>query len=181
MNEKLKVLVDKLKVNEYYNEINSILFNKETIGLETNLNKIISEMFQNCRKYLIKISELSDNGNLETSITEYGKLEIKSKPKPNKERQFKMAETMFHKCSEKFVQADNTHQKRVAYLNKYTDYSLDKCLNERCEKVLSADKPEVIVNNCIRDCFNFDKINKKAMINLMNEEYLKYIKSIESI
>ncbi len=179
MNEKFKTLLEKLKKDEYEKELIPILLNTETIRLEASLDQKIDEKYKKCQKFVDNITSLSENGKFEIDLENTDKIKVTSKPVARKEREFKKFLKLFEKCTENFSSLDNVHQKRIVYLNKYSDFSLENCLKQNCEKSFLQGSADLQVKNCIRDCFRFDKINKQAMISLMNEEYLKYIKALD--
>jgi hypothetical protein len=181
MNEKLNVILQKIKVEEYEKEIAPILFNNETVELETILDKKLNEKFKKCQKIIEKINPFSKDGNFYADFDEYGNFNIHSESAENKEKDFNKNVLLYKQCTEPFSKLDKIHQRQVAFMNKFTDKMLQECMKNNCVDNFSKDNNEIKAKNCIRDCYRYDKINKMAMIKLMNDEYMKYITELDKL
>lgn len=181
MNEQFYVILQKIKVEEYEKEIAPILFNSETIQLETNLDVKLNEKLKKCQIIIEKIKSVSKDGNFNSDFDEYGNIKIQSESAENKEKEFINNVQLYKQCLEPFSNLDKIHQRQVAFMNKFTNTILQECMTNNCIGNFSKNNNEIQAKNCIRDCYRYDKINKIAMVKLMNDEYLKYIKALDKL
>lgn len=177
MNEKLNVLITKLKLSKYNNE--EFLISQHTGLLQKKLNDLVIEKFANCKKNLDYIKEISKKEDFNVNINEFGKIEIKSTPLQGKEKNHKLLLNNFYKCSQKFADAETAHIGKIDILYKFVDLAFNKCAYKNCEKLVIQNKPEEEINSCLKECFEYDINNKKASLELINDEYLKYISKVE--
>jgi hypothetical protein len=181
MNEQFKVILQKIKVEEYEKEIAPILLNNETIQLEITLDQKLGEKLKKCNNIIEKIKSVSKDGNFKGDYDEIGNMKIHSESAEGKEKEFNKNLKLYKQCSEPFANLDKIHQRQVAFMNNFTDTILGECMKNTCMNSFSKDNNEIKAKNCIRDCYRYDKINKMAMVKLMNDEYMKYIKALDKL
>jgi hypothetical protein len=177
MNEKLNVMITKLKLSKYNNE--NFLISENTELIQRKLNDLVAEKFSICKKNLNSIQEISKKEEFNVKINEYGKIEVNSTPLQGKEKQHKFLLNNFYKCSQKFADAETLHIGKINIIHKFVDVAFTKCAYNNCEQLVINGNSEERINSCLKECFEYDINNKKASLELINDEYLKYISKVE--
>jgi hypothetical protein len=178
LKNEFKFLFEKMIRESHLKILNNILLNNETLSLEYELNEKYNIKLEPCKLILENIKTLSENVNLEPTLS--GNILIKSKPLPYYEKEFKKKVNEFYKCFIKFKKLDNKYQLRISSLFQFSEKVFEKCSNN-CENLMLQGSSQSNVTSCVKDCFRFDELNRSMMISLLNDEYLKYIKEIDRL
>ncbi len=178
------VLYQKMLHGTHDTTLNQIINNRETLSYEMILQEKYSNKINDCKEILNNLREITLEEKIDT--TENGKITINSIPVRGREKEFKRGVNFFNKCYDRFQKIDSNHQRKIWLISKFTNDSLNKCVYDNCKKIYTENNSSdnQILNktkNCISDCFNYDIKNRKVSIGFVNDEYLKYIDSIDKL
>jgi hypothetical protein len=140
-----------------YNLINQIK--------EISNNKINDK----CGDLIERLNQLSKGDKFELDE----QMNLKINPKEGKEDEYFNIQTKLENCLKDYSNVHVQNLSKLAYIVNYRNKANDKCI-DRCRNINNP-------NDCIRDCINFNMMNTRATNDLIYDEFMKYLSSINKI
>lgn len=174
--ENFNILVSKLELNNK-KMLEGIQYNPYTVELETNTVNLLKDKVEKCNKFFRRIKTISE-GQVEI---DQSTLTVKAKPKEGYREDYDRVNKLYSNCMTRINKVYYPHQLNIYQMHKFVDEGKNNCLKNNCLTLHLNQAPEQEVVSCIKDCLHFELVNTKALINLLNDEYLKYSYDLNKI
>jgi hypothetical protein len=177
--QEFDLLFEKMKMDYEKEQLDDVRYNYTIMSLENSVIQSLQEKYDKCDNVLNLIKQISV-GNVAELDENHFKI-TNAIPIDGKENELKKYSYIYESCMKRINNAIEKHHKKISTMHKFVQKATDKCLNDNCGNFIGNNKSELEMRQCIKDCFNFDLINNKTVINLLSDEYLKYKVTLEKI
>lgn len=155
---------------ENKNIIKNILEDDNIKKLNEESNKEFKlKVLQNCNKLLADISYFSQQSRVSADF------QISAIPIKGKEKELLVVTTAFEKCIKKFKDLETEKNNSIKNIHSTNNSYLVDCSQECKIKNFSEQR------NCVKDCFEYYKLNSHISARLIRDQYLKYLSDLKSI